>query len=407
MLELVGALARTGTDITVMRPHELHPTVVARVEQLTPEVPFVERCELGRPDVLHRPFQIVSLHDLADRLVIGDRLVLTHQDMIWNRSRAYHDADGGRDYRVATAAALSSADEVGFFSLHAAMDAASDGVVDLDRATVVPLGVDHLAGRDVAATTARPLGQRPYVLMVGSSFWHKNRVFSLRVVARLVEHEAWDGGVVFVGGHDARTSSRPAEELLLRQTPALDGRVVDLGHVPEAEQRALYRDAELVLFPSLYEGFGFIPFEAAALGTACVYTGRSAMGELLPPVGCLPSFDLEPACGFVLGLLESRADRERIVAEISSVAAGLTWDRAAAGYVEVYERALGRTERVTRRLLQASLEKSGSLTPREAVLLDVYRRRRGVRVAVDAILRAGMTVTAGARRIRGRSRVDG
>ena len=69
-------------------------------------------------------------------------------------------------------------------------------------------------------------------------------------------------------------------------------------------------------------------------------------------------------------------------------------------------RRVGR-ERVTRRLLQASLEKSGSLTPRKALLLDVYRRRPGVRVAVDAILRTGMTVTAGARRIKGQSRTDG
>jgi glycosyltransferase involved in cell wall biosynthesis len=406
VIALVDALARAGADIIVMRPHEMHPSVAARLGRLTDEVPFVERDRLGRPGVFHRPYQIVSLHDLADRLVIAERMVLTHQDMIWDRTRAYHVGDARSDYRAATSTALSTADEVGFFSLHAAIDAASDGALELDRATVVPLGVDHLVGREVPDGISQPLGGRPYLLMVGSSFWHKNRVFSLRVLRWLVEEQGWDGGLVLVGGHHGPTSSRPAEELFLGQAPSLSGRVADLGHVPETEQLALYRDAELVLFPSLYEGFGFIPFEAAALGTACVYTDRPAMGELLPASGKLPSFDLEEAGGFVHRLLESRNARARIVEAISEAATGLTWDRTAGGYLDVYERASGRPKREVSSLLQAILERSEAsrLTPREAALVDAYRRRRSVRVAVDSALRAGTTVLAGMHRLRGRSR---
>jgi glycosyltransferase involved in cell wall biosynthesis len=406
VLALVVALARAGADIAVMRPQALHPSVVAQVQALTGDVAFVERRAVGRPDVFHRPFQLVSLHDLADRLVIGERLVLTHQDMIWSRTRAYHDGGGWRDYRIATRTALASADEVAFFSLHAAIDAASDGSLELERATVVPLGVDHLVGRDDQSLATRPLGGRPYLLMVGSSFWHKGRVFSLRVLRWLVEEGGWDGGLVLVGGHHTRTSSVPAEELFLRQTPSLDQRVVDLGHVPELEQRALYRHAELVLFPSLYEGFGLIPFEAAALGTASVYAHRAAMAELLPASGALPSFEIERAGGFVLRVLESKAERQRIVEEISAVAADLTWDRTAAGYLTVYERALARPRRDVSSLLQATLETKGALglTPREAALIDVYRRRRAVRVTVDSALRAATVALGGVRRLRGRGR---
>ena len=173
---------------------------------------------------------------------------------------------------------------MGFFSLHAARDAASDGGLELDRATVVPLGVDHLAEREVPEAPARPLDDRPYLLMVGSSFRHKNRVFSLRLLDRLVDG-GWDGGLVLVGGESGSGSSVPAERRFVDAHPALAGRVRSVGHVEDAEQLALYRDAELVLFPSLYEGFGLIPFEAAALGTASVYTRRSSMGELLPERG--------------------------------------------------------------------------------------------------------------------------
>ena len=294
-----------------MRPAELHPTVVPRVASLAAGVRFAERHRVGRPDILHRPFQVTSLHDLADRLEIGERFVLTHQDMIWDRTRAYHVGDARRDYRVATSAALSVADEVGFLSFHAAIDAASDGALALERATVVPLGVDHFVGRDVPETVARPLADRPFLLMVGSSFWHKNRVFSLRLLEWLVDEHGWEGGLVLVGGHHERTSSRRAEERFLAQAPSLSDRVIDLGHVPESEQLALYRDAELVLFPSLYEGFGFIPFEAAALGTASVYARRSAMDELLPAsVRCHRSTSRRRA-GSCRPPLQRRRSRER------------------------------------------------------------------------------------------------
>jgi glycosyltransferase involved in cell wall biosynthesis len=406
VLALVGGLARAGADVRVMRPHELHPTVALEVAALAREVEFVERRAVGKPSVLHRPFQLVSLHDLADRLVIPERMVLTHQDMIWARTRAYHDVDAWVDYRQAATTALAAADEVGFFSMHAAVDAASEGCLELDRATVIPLGVDHLVTGDGHDDSPPPLGGRPYLLMVGTSFWHKNRVFSLRVLRWLVERGGWDGGLVFAGGHHPRTSSLPAEELFLARNPSLRSRVVDRGHVPAPERLALYRDAELVLFPSLYEGFGLVPFEAAALGTACVYTRRSAMGELLPPAGALPSFELEEAGRFLLDLLESSPGRSRIVEEISAVAAGLTWDRAAAAYIGVYERALERPRRDLGSLLRASLELTGAhgLTAREAAMLDVYRRRRVVRVTVDSTVRAGMSVLGGLRRLRGTRR---
>lgn len=406
-LALIGGLVRAGADVAVMRPAQLHPTVIPSVARLASDVPFVETHEIGRPDVFHRPFQMASLHQLADSLLVGERLVLTHQDMIWDRTPAYHDADGARDYRRANAAALALADGVAFFSMHAAVDAASDGILDPNRATVVRPGVDHLLGRRVPEVVARPFGGRPYLLMVGSAFWHKNRLFALRVLRWLVEDGGWEGGLVFVGGDPGRSSSAPAERLYLSRHQSVTGRVAELGHVEDGELLALYRDAELVLFPSLYEGFGLVPFEAAALGTACVYARRSAMGELLPPAGCLPSFDVDEAGTFVLGLLDDRDARMHIVDQIASVASGLTWDRTAAGYLEVYDRALARPASAFTGVLAADRELQGRLTSREAVLIDVYRRRHGVRLLLDATLRAGTTALRGARRLRGGRRPVG
>ena len=198
-------------------------------------------------------------------------------------------------------------------------------------------------------------------------------------------------------------SSLEAESRLLHETPALAGRVEDLGHVSDEERLALLAGAELTLFPSYYEGFGFVPFESAALGTACVYTYGSSMKELLPQVGGLPSFDLEEAGPFVAGLLASDARRREVVEAIDAAARDLTWDRAAAGYLEVYDRALAREPRpVSRRLLDLIPGPDRTLrADSEVLLVDVYRRRRGFRLAADAAVGAGRAAMGGVRRARG------
>jgi glycosyltransferase involved in cell wall biosynthesis len=402
LLGLLGGLARAGADVSVLVPPELHPTVRPEVAPLAAAMPFVDRASLGRPDVFHRPFQVGSLDVLADCLTVGERFVLTHQDMIFDRTRAYHlDLGAWHDYREATRASLCSADAVGFFSRHAAVDAASDGLVELDRATVVPLGVDHLDGHDTSGPPAEPLAGRPFLLVVGSTLWHKNRLFALRLLERLVERHGFEGGLVLAGGHSTRGSSVDAEQVLLGRTASLAGRVVDLGRVSDSEQLVLYRDAELVLFPSLYEGFGLIPFEAAACGTASVYTNRAAMGELLPPEGALRSFELDGAAAFVAGLLGSRVAREGIVERIEDGAASLTWDATAAGYLGVYERALAMAPtRISRSLVARIPQPEAVLGSRaEVVLVDVYRRRRTFRALVDAGIAAGQLGARGMRRL--------
>jgi glycosyltransferase involved in cell wall biosynthesis len=369
------------------------------------QLPLVDRAGLGRPGILHRPYQVRSLHELADCLTIGRRLVLTHQDMIRDRTPAYSRSFGAwEDYRRTTEAALSSADEVGFFSRHAAIDAASDGALDLERATVVHLGVDHVSEPVEEPLSVDPLSGRPYLLVVGNAFWHKNRLFALRLLQWLIVNAGWEGGLVLAGEHPGLGSSVAAERALIHETPLLRNRILDLGRVSDADGAALYAEATLVVFPSLYEGFGLVPFEAARFGTASVYSYRASMRELLPASGGLPSFDVDEAGPHVLSLLESTPARERVVLDVAHAARELTWERTAAGYIGVYARALERDPRaVSRHLIGISPGgRTAGLTDREAVVLDVYRRRRAFRTAVDGVLRVGFGALRHARTLRAR-----
>jgi glycosyltransferase involved in cell wall biosynthesis len=62
-----------------------------------------------------------------------------------------------------------------------------------------------------------------------------------------------------------------------------------LGRVEDAELAWLYRNADALLLPSLYEGFGLPPLEAAAFGTPAVVSDRGSLPEVaLSPEWAVP-----------------------------------------------------------------------------------------------------------------------
>jgi alpha-1,3-rhamnosyl/mannosyltransferase len=56
-----------------------------------------------------------------------------------------------------------------------------------------------------------------------------------------------------------------------------------IGYVAEAEKAPLLAGATALVFPSLYEGYGYPVAEAAALGTPVITSNRSSLPEVAPP----------------------------------------------------------------------------------------------------------------------------
>jgi glycosyltransferase involved in cell wall biosynthesis len=415
-LSLLAALARIDEiELTALAPAHIHPSELPLVEPLRADVVFSTEDAAGQADIFHRPHQVHSLVDLADCLRYGHRFVLTQQDMIVDRAAAYWASpDQWKDFRRATQAALASADQVGFFSEHAALDALSDGMLDPERATVVPLGVNHVEVDGAAEPPPQlaRLGGRPFLLMIGTALLHKNRLFGLRVLRELVNEQGWEGGLVLAGADFPWGSSTPKEHRVLARDARLRQRVVDVGAVSEAEKRALYRDAGLVLFPSFYEGFGLIPFEAAAFGTPCLYAWRGPVAEFLPQTGALPAdFSVKSTASMVLGLLGDVGSRNALVSAIRSAAEPLTWEETARGYLELYRRSLERPPRGIDRAILASATVTASnvevLTPQELAVISAYRRRTSFKALMDSLMLAGTFAVRAGRRGQARLRRGG
>src|SRR5205823_13774474 len=92
----------------------------------------------------------------------------------------------------------------------------------------------------------------------------------------------WDGVLVLAGPRVSHGSSAAEEAAFLATRSDLSDAVVMLPAVGEAEKEWLLQRCAAVLYPTTYEGFGLMPFEAAAHDRPCLFAAHTALAEVLP-----------------------------------------------------------------------------------------------------------------------------
>ena len=107
-------------------------------------------------------------------------------------------------------------------------------------------------------------------------------------------------------------------------------RVHRWGHVDDDEKWDLLRRADVVLYPSVVEGFGLVPFESAAAGTPCLTYDGTAPGELLAGSGAaVSSWDPAVWGDRVADVIDRPERAQALVDATLAVAAEHTWERCA------------------------------------------------------------------------------
>ncbi len=187
------------------------------------------------------------------------------------------------------------------------------------------------------------LRDRPVLLFLGGLKERKNLFFLLDMY-REVTRERPDSRLVIAG-------SGPLLEPLKRaaERAGLSGRVIFTGYIPEAEKVEYYRLADLLVFPSSMEGFGFSVGEAMSCGLPVVVSNRGSLPELV--VDGEGGFLCDPAdrsafAERALQLLSDPALSEKFgVANRERVDRLFRWDHCAAGTKRVYEEVLDEWKR--------------------------------------------------------------
>jgi glycosyltransferase involved in cell wall biosynthesis len=119
-----------------------------------------------------------------------------------------------------------------------------------------------------------------------------------------------------------------------------------LGHVDEPTLEALYRSASVLVFPSLYEGFGLPLLEAMGHGLPAVVGAAGALPEL--GVGAALSVDAEDTNAIAAALERLLADeslRIKLGEEGRRRARGYTWASAAERTLDVLHHVIEKSEK--------------------------------------------------------------
>lgn len=175
-------------------------------------------------------------------------------------------------YRHVFPRALRLADKIVTVSENTKGDLVRHYGLPPERIVVVPLGVD--------AACFRPgLGRKPpvpFVLSVGNQYPYKNLSRLLEAFAGL-GREGLPHELVIAGGEQGGAGGE------LRRRAALLGisdKVRFMGYVPDERLAELYNQADLFVFPSLYEGFGLPALEAMACGCPVAAADNSSLPEV-------------------------------------------------------------------------------------------------------------------------------
>jgi glycosyltransferase involved in cell wall biosynthesis/GT2 family glycosyltransferase len=347
-LELVRALAsapnRLGRLILLVGDG-VPPAYLRGTDQFVDKVVSLGQLrDVAEPsfDLIHRPFQVVSASDLQMLRTVARRFIVSHLDCISYSNPSYAlNAEVWRDYRSQTEATFAAADGIAFISEQARQDAAHKGLrLPPERSQVVHFGVDHQLHQAPAPqppATRLPQQGAPFLLVMGTNFKHKNRVYAIRLFQMLAGRYAWPGRLIMAGPHVASGGSEHEEAEARTRRPELDERIHDLGGVTEAEKAWLLMNATVVLYPSLYEGFGLIPFEAAAYQTPTLTFRETAMGEVLgDEITYLTSHDPEQGAACVWRFMNDPEAIQRQLESIRARACIFTWDNVARSAWDLY-----------------------------------------------------------------------
>jgi glycosyltransferase involved in cell wall biosynthesis len=336
---IVKGLGQRSFGVVVSTPR---PVVPAAVPGLTRAAEYVRRwiqqpaaTKRVRADVFH----LVDDNGPVTRVLPAERVVVTCHDLIlllaaegsipYDGPRWYiHRFRAGTAYLRHVAAVVCPTEAV-------RRDVIRLCGVEPARVHAIRHGIEeHFIQLPPERRTQirRELGiSAAYVLLhIGTGGFYKNVPVTLATLS-LLRQSGHDVVLVRVGRKLVPAERAEHDRL------GLEGAVLDLGHVSERRLVELYNAADVLLFPSLAEGFGWPVLESMACGTPVVASDVPALREVGGSSILYAPADSPRAHADAVGsLLASPERRSSAVEAVLARAGSFTWQRAFDAYAALY-----------------------------------------------------------------------
>ena len=210
------------------------------------------------------------------------------------------------------------------------------------RIAVIPNGID-MAEWSTPGTARRLARDRyaagvPLIVFAGRLEWEKG-IHTLLDAMALLLADVPDARLVIAGkGGKAEDLAKHAERLDVGDA------IRFTGWLPESDLHALVAAADLAVVPSLYEPFGLVALEAAALGTPIVVARTGGLAEIAAGgrvAATFPPGDANALAGVLRAALSDPvAMSQMAAAALAELNTTYNWDRIAAMTTHAYESAV-------------------------------------------------------------------
>jgi glycosyltransferase involved in cell wall biosynthesis len=337
----LAATAFVGRDATPELVAELHTAMrVVRLPMSTRRPDQWAIGELARLPVAGRRASIDLLHSLANFAPVSGRFrrVMTLHDLQYRAVPELLTPARRLGTAVLLEAAARRADRIITVSQASGHEITENLGIAPDRIDVIPNGVrlpDAAGHRDTDELRARfTLGDRPVALAVGSDLPHKNLDRLLDAMALVPEARR----PVLVLAGPGTDGPRLREKAM---AAGVSSDVHLAGFVAAADLDGLYALAELVVLPSLYEGFGLPALEAMARGVPVVCADIPPLREVTGDAALRFAPERTPDMAAAIEMvLTHEGLRTRLASAGRARVAAFTWRRAADQTLASYRRAL-------------------------------------------------------------------
>lgn len=278
-----------------------------------------------RPDIIHRTYYAADLPKVK-----GARTVITVHDMIHERysDQMAHvsDARGKR-------ASVADADHVICISENTRRDLIEFFKIDPAKTSVVYHGFSLTSAIGIERELKRL--NREYIIYVGLRWGYKNFSSLLAAYANSrIIRDRFD--IVCVGGGPFSS----IEKKSIHDAKLREGSVRQLD-ADDSTLSALYQQAAMLVYPSLYEGFGIPPLEAMSFGCPVVCCNAASMPEV---VGDAASYfdpsDTDSLTAAIERVAFDEVFRSELIRRGTERLKLFSWQRCAEQTLDVYQKVL-------------------------------------------------------------------